>query len=222
MSRAAGAGPGLALLLALSACGGEPEQANRSAILTTNEALPTIAAEPVETAPAGKDVVVAPRAGASLTAGATPMAQRVAVVGLLNKRNGQSRDLTLRPGQAMRIGEVIVRLRACERTAPWEQEQYTGAFVQLDVQQTDESWRRVFSGWIYKERPSLNVVQHPIYDVWPKSCTMSFPGAGPDTVAAPSSGASRRSSADQSPSTDAAPSESPADEGPSASESNAT
>lgn len=114
--------------------------------------------------------------------GATPMAQRIAVVGLLNKRNGESHDLTLKPGQAVRVGDAVVRLRACEETAPWEPEHYTGAFVQLDVRQTSGEWRRVFSGWLYKERPSLNVVQNPIYDVWTKSCKMSRPDKGPDTV----------------------------------------
>lgn len=138
-----------------------------------------------------------------LLAGATPMAERVAVVGLLNKRNGETRDLTLKPGQATRVGDVIVRLRACERTAPWEQEQYTGAFVQMDVRGSDAKWRRAFSGWLFKERPALNVVLHPIYDVWPKSCTMSFPDTGPETVsagagAAPATGGTRRSSAPKS------------------------
>ena len=46
---------------------------------------------------------------APLPSGGTPMAQRVAVVGLLNKRNGVSRELTLKPGQATRIGNAIVR-----------------------------------------------------------------------------------------------------------------
>lgn len=140
-------------------------------------------------------------------AGTTPMKDRVAVLGLLNKRNGQSRDITLKPGQATRIGNVVVRLRACEVTAPWEQEHYTGAFVQLDIAQTDGSWKRVHSGWIYKERPSLNVVRDPIYDVWVKSCTMSFPNAGPDTVTAPAEGKGSRSSAPKSPDApaDAAP-----------------
>ncbi|MEM6827498.1 MAG: DUF2155 domain-containing protein, partial [Pseudomonadota bacterium] len=27
-----------------------------------------------------------------------------------------------------------------------------------------------------KESPSLNVVEHPIYDVWVKDCAMRFPG----------------------------------------------
>lgn len=130
------------------------------------------------------------------TRGATPMAQRVAVLGLLNKRNGVARDLTLKPGQAVRVGDVVVRLRACEHTAPWEQEEFTGAFVQVDVQQLNNSWKRVFSGWLYKERPALNVVQHQIYDVWTKSCAMTFPGGGEPV--APSADANR-SSAKKSP-----------------------
>jgi hypothetical protein len=112
----------------------------------------------------------------------TPMAQRVATLGLLNKRNGLWRDLTLKPGQAVRIGDVVVRLKACETTAPWEPEAYTGAFVQVIVLGSDEKWRKVFSGWLYKESPSLNLVEHPIYDVWTKACTMRHPDTGPDTL----------------------------------------
>jgi hypothetical protein len=135
--------------------------------------------------------------------GSTPMRERVAVLGLLNKRNGLARDVTLRPGQAVRLGDTVVRLRACERTAPWEAEELTGAFVQFDVREADQRWKRAFSGWLYKERPGLNVVQHPVYDVWTKSCTMAFPDTGPDTVvldAGPAAGsAPSRSSAPKSP-----------------------
>jgi hypothetical protein len=130
--------------------------------------------------------------------GTTPMAQRVAVLGLLNKRNGISRDLTLKPGQAMRVGDVIVRLRACETTAPWEAQKLTGAFVQVDVRDPQGQFHRIFSGWLYKESPSLNVVEHPVYDVWPKSCAMTHPEADAETVRA-GSAASNRSSAPNSP-----------------------
>lgn len=113
----------------------------------------------------------------------TPMNERVAVIGLLNKRNGITTDLRMKPGEALRAGDAIVRLQACETTAPWENVQETGAFVQLDVRSTaDNKWRRNFSGWLFRERPDRNVVQHPIYDVWVRSCTMSWPETGPDTV----------------------------------------
>src|SRR5436190_974765 len=136
-----------------------------------------------------------PRSSGDLP-GVTPMAERVAVIGLLNKRNGIVKDLTLKPGQAIRVRDVVVRLRACEATAPWEVQKLTGAFIQLDVQRPDKNWNRVFSGWLYKESPSLNVVEHPVYDVWPKSCAMTFP-SGPPAPAAPSgsAAASRPSSA---------------------------
>lgn len=150
---------------------------------------------------------------------ATPMAKRVAVIGLLNKRNGIARDLRMLPGQSVRVGDVIVRLKACETTAPWEQQKLTGAFIQLDVRNRDGSWRRPFSGWLFKESPSLNVVEHPIYDVWPKSCEMVHPDAGPDTVRAesPTEAAPRRSSRPNS----AEPGPAPAPI-PSASSNNAT
>lgn len=129
---------------------------------------------------------------------ATPMAERVAVIGLLNKRNGIAQELTLKPGQAVRVGDVVVRLRACETTAPWEDEPYTGAFVQLIVHDSDEKWRQYFSGWLYKESPSLNVVEHPVYDVWPKSCKMRHIETGPDTLVVRSDSSSKASSAPKS------------------------
>lgn len=119
-------------------------------------------------------------AAAAQVAGSTPMAERTATIGVLNKRNNLTQDLEMKPGETRRLGNLVVRLAACERTAPWEVPRETGAFVQVLVQERgeggQEGWRRVFSGWMFKNSPSLNVVEHPIYDVWVKDCAMSFPG----------------------------------------------
>ncbi|NVD45515.1 DUF2155 domain-containing protein [Qipengyuania atrilutea] len=127
---------------------------------------------------AGEDEIVQPEGQVE---GATPMGERTATIGVLNKRNNLSRDLEMQPGETRRLGNIAVRLSACERTAPWESPQETGAFVQVLVrdanQQSGEGeFRRIFSGWLFKNSPSLNVVEHPIYDVWVKDCAMSFPG----------------------------------------------
>ena len=111
----------------------------------------------------------------------TPMAERVATIGLLNKRNNVSRDFEMSPGEAIRAGDVVIRLEACEKTAPWELPQEEGAFVQVFVRENarnpeDATWGKVFSGWLFRNSPSLNVVEHPVYDVWVKECAMSFPG----------------------------------------------
>ncbi len=127
--------------------------------------------------------IAAPKTDPAASIGkVTPLAERVATIGLLNKRNGLYRDLIMKPGEARRIGDVVVRLKACETTAPWEAEKLTGSFVQVIVRSGEDRWRKVFSGWLFKESPSLNVVEHPIYDVWTKDCTMRFPETGPKTI----------------------------------------
>lgn len=161
-------------------------------------AVPTRQDQDTDAEPQTVDI---PQTVSVLAPGTTPMAQRVAVIGLLNKRNGISRDLTMKPGQAFKVGDVIVRLRACETTAPWEAQKLTGAFLQLDVRNPQDKYQRVFSGWLYKETPSLNVVEHPIYDVWPKSCAMTHPEAGASTVRAGSAASNRSSAPNSTPAT---------------------
>ncbi len=192
------------LLLALGGCSGDDGAGNNSVDEILTEPLSSSESSGAEVVDSGGDLALA-------TEGTTPMAEREAVLGFLNKRNGETRDITLKPGQALRVGEdVVVRLRACERTAPWESQELTGAFVQLDVRDYEGNWSRAFSGWLYKERPSLNVIQHGIYDVWPKSCAMTFPETGPDTVSAESvAKSSARTPSRSSASNTPAPSPSP-------------
>lgn len=212
MMRAALAGLGLAV-----AAGGAALALQNQAADPVSTAAPPAADAPDNAAEAATGG--SPRAGSgpAYVRAETPMAQRVAVLGLLNKRNGIARDLTLRPGQAVRVGDVIVRLRACETTAPQEVQKLTGAFVQLDVRGTDAAWRRVFSGWLYAESPSLNVVEHPVYDVWPKSCAMTHPEIGAATVRAAASAGSAPASRSSAPNDPAAPAPSAAAPAPAAS-----
>ena len=156
----------VALFAMLSGCDSAADNAEKLAPVKSGKAQPS------------NDPVIAAE---GVTLG-TPMAERTAVLGLLNKRNGQTRDIELKPGEAIRYGKVVVRLRACEKTAPWENHPDQGAFIQLLVRERPagtndaERWAQVFSGWLFKENPAANVVEHPIYDVWVKACKMSFPG----------------------------------------------
>lgn len=159
MRRALALSCGLALL---AACAQEPP---------APEAIETEV--PEELRQSGQPVIPAGESGIG-----TPMAERVATIGLLNKRNNISQDLEMKPGEARRVGDVVIRLQACERTAPWEVPKETGAFVQVLVRQrgSEDQFRKIFSGWLFVNSPSLNVVEHPIYDVWVKDCAMEFRG----------------------------------------------
>lgn len=135
----------------------------------------------------------------------TPMAERVIVFAVLNKNNGQTRDFRLKPGAVVNFGRLTIRARACEATPPWDRP-WSGAFLQIDDRPRRGGQKRVFSGWLFAESPSINSFDHPVYDVWVKSCAMSFPETGPDTIVAGKSAPStaKASSAKKSASTDSA------------------
>ena len=48
----------------------------------------------------------------------TPVKDRVATLGFLNKRNNITQVIQLKTGESRRIGNVIIKLATCERTAP--------------------------------------------------------------------------------------------------------
>ncbi len=178
----------LAGLLALSACSSEPGD---SAEATATDVPKSLAAVPAARGAVESDF-------------GTPLKDRVATIGLLNKRNNLTQNLLMKPGEARRVGNVIVKLASCERTLPWESPAETGAFVQVFVEERAAAsealaWRKVFSGWLYKNSPSLNVVEHAVYDVWVKDCAMKFPGEEADPAAAASSAAKPSGSASAAP-----------------------
>lgn len=162
-------------LLALSACG-DKQGAE---------------APPPSEATQGAGAAAGPSGGVVESEFGTPVKDRVATLGFLNKRNNITQVIELKSGESRRIGNAIIKLATCERTAPWENPSETGAFVQLFVEEratTQEklAWHKVFSGWLYKNAPALNVVEHPVYDVWVKECAMKFPGEEDSPAAAAS------------------------------------
>ena len=196
----------LALLpLALSACGdSKPE--------LPDEVKPTPAAKVVSKA--GSGVVAKAATPEDKRGEVTPMAERVATIGLLNKRNNLVRDLTLKPGESRRVDNVIVKLSACERTAPWENPPETGAFVQVFVEQRATvreqlKWYKVFSGWLFRNQPALSIVEHPVYDVWVKDCAMTFAGEEPKPAAAASTSRAAKPAGKPAPAASATPSPAP-------------
>lgn len=185
--------PGALLLLWASAAGAQERPASASA-----QERPAAAAVPAPTpstvtAPGPK---VAPKAAAPVQA-VTPNAQRLVSIGAINKRTGLTRVFTGRPGQYFDFGALRVTVRTCETTPPWEQK-LTGAFLLIDERLTKGGARRVYSGWMFAESPSLHPLEHALYDIWVKSCVMRFPETGPNTVSAGKAAPAPRSIAKKS------------------------
>ena len=149
-------------------------------------------AGPSATAPASAARISAPTktalaktalAKTGSTTAATPNAERVITVAAIDKRTGLTRSYVGKPGESFTFGALTVRVRACEATPPWEQP-LEGAFLLIDEQIGQLAPRRVYSGWMFAQSPSLHPLEHARYDVWVKSCAMRFPETGPDTVVA--------------------------------------
>jgi hypothetical protein len=167
---------GLAAALALLMAGGAVSAQQPAAPAPAAPAPAPAAKPPLVQSPARK---IAQDAGASTAV--TPNAERTVTIGALNKRTGENRTFVGHPGQVFDFGTLHVTVRTCEVAPPWEQK-LTGAFLLIDDRLQLGSAKRVFSGWMFAESPSLHPLEHPRYDIWVKSCTMRFPETGPNTV----------------------------------------
>lgn len=202
MKRVFAYAPILALPLALAACGkGQP--APEAQDTSIPDAIAGMQAGPAQAA-RGQQI-------------GTPNKDRVVTLGVLNKRNNLTQDLVMKPGEVKRLGNLVVKVATCEKSLPWERPQEEGAFVQVFVEERANAneklaWHKVFSGWLFKNSPALNTVQHPVYDVWVKSCAMNFPGeeALPDSSASSSSAAKASGKPSTAPSPEASESTAPA------------
>jgi hypothetical protein len=105
-----------------------------------------------------------------------------AVFAGLDKITGVTTTFESKVGEERKFGGLIVKADACFTRPPTE-EPKTASFVEIDELETDNTRKRVFSGWMFAESPGLNALEHPVYDVWLTGCR--DPNAPPPVVEAP-------------------------------------
>lgn len=113
----------------------------------------------------------------------TPVAERVATLVVLDKFTSTTQVFEVNPGTVITHGRLRIAVRTCEAAPPWERQEYA-AFLQVDEVGREGGAKRVYSGWMFARAPSLHPFDHPAYNVSLRSCKMSFPERGEDTVAA--------------------------------------
>ena len=93
----------------------------------------------------------------------------VAVFSGLDKITGRITTFDVYVDETVQFGTLQVTPRVC-MTSPKGAAERTDAFVQVDEITLDRKIQRIFSGWMFADSPGLNAVEHPVYDVWLKSC----------------------------------------------------
>lgn len=108
--------------------------------------------------------------------------KRAVVLRGLDKISGQAVNIFAPVGVPVKYATLTITARYCYSTPQIETPETT-AFIQIDDHRPDAPARRVFSGWMLASSPSLNPLDHPLYDVWVISCRTNQPGQVAPTVA---------------------------------------
>src|SRR3984957_1732326 len=111
---------------------------------------------------------------ADAIAGKDGIKRAVALRGL-DKMTGRPTNIFAPVGVPVDFATLTITARYCYSTPPSEPPETT-AFIEIVDHRPDQPARSVFSGWMLASSPSLNGLQHPLYDVWVISCKTNQPG----------------------------------------------
>jgi hypothetical protein len=87
----------------------------------------------------------------------------------LDKVTGRIITFDVYIDETVQFGALQVTPRVCY-SRPVSEAPRTSGFVEVDEITLDRKIRRIFTGWMFADSPGLNAVEHPVYDVWLKSC----------------------------------------------------
>jgi hypothetical protein len=149
---------------------------------------PAAANAPAATPAAAPDAENAPPPPLAVAPGTTLMLRG------LDKITGKPTDIAAPIGKPVQFATLTITARYCYST-PASETPETSAFIQIDDHRPDQGAKHVFSGWMYASSPSLNGMEHPLYDVWVINCSNGAPNtpvaamtsAAPVKVKAPDS-----------------------------------
>jgi len=108
--------------------------------------------------------------------------KRALVLRGLDKITGRPTNVFAPIGVPVEFATLTITARYCYSTPPSEPPE-TAAFVEITDRRPDQPQKQAFSGWMHASSPSLNGLQHPLYDVWVISCKTNQPGQVAPVVA---------------------------------------
>lgn len=93
----------------------------------------------------------------------------------LDKMTGRATDIVAPINKPVKFATLTITARTCYSTPPTEPPETT-AFLEITDKRPDEKPKKVFSGWMFASTPSINGMEHPLYDVWVIHCRTNEPG----------------------------------------------
>ncbi|MFH1796205.1 MAG: DUF2155 domain-containing protein [Pseudomonadota bacterium] len=113
--------------------------------------------------------------------GPTQISNPVAEFTGVDKITGRIITFDVYINETVQFGALQVTPRVCY-SRPATEEPKTDSFVEVDEITLDRKIRRIFTGYMLAESPGLNAVEHPVYDVWLKSCKQKSEVPAPEAA----------------------------------------
>ncbi len=101
----------------------------------------------------------------------------VVVLAALDKITTQLSTIEIRRDETVHFGTLEITLRHC-RSNPPEETPESVAFLEIVDIGHNNQVKKIFSGWMFASSPALSPLEHPVYDVWVKSCKIR---SGPES-----------------------------------------
>lgn len=87
----------------------------------------------------------------------------------LDKITGRIITFEAAVDETVQFGSLQLTARVCYSRPEYENPQ-TSTFIEVDEVGFDNSYKRLFSGWMFAASPGLNAIEHAVYDIWLTEC----------------------------------------------------
>ena len=99
-------------------------------------------------------------------------AMPVVVLQGLDKITARVSTFEIEVGEVGFFGVLSIEVKSCKKKPPTEPPE-KAAFMVINDLKPGEKMIEVFRGWMFASSPSLNGLEHPVYDVWVLDCRKS-------------------------------------------------
>jgi hypothetical protein len=111
---------------------------------------------------------------AALLLSSAPAVALEAVLQGLDKVTARISTIDAPIGKMVRFGTLEVTVAQCAKKPPDEPPE-TAAFLTVVDNKPGGQQQQIFSGWMFASSPSLNALEHPVFDVWVLDCKQDPP-----------------------------------------------
>lgn len=91
--------------------------------------------------------------------------RETAVLKIMNKDAGKVHEVKIPVEQETQFEKIYLNVRSCKQTDPFQAENF---FVFIEISERNKG--QIFGGWMSRNEPGQNPLQHSDYDVWLVKC----------------------------------------------------